>query len=119
MSEEQLLEDYKRRKNNSELRNLREKTGLSMAEMARILNTPYRTWQDWELKISKTPGVAIKALELYIENKEPIHLTQEIRFKLEDHLTKITRKLDKNFTPDLNENKLCLEKLLGYNLTKT
>lgn len=113
MSEEKYFEEWERIKNNSELRNLREKTGLSMAEIARTFNTPYRTWQDWELKVSKTPGVVLKALELYIENKKPINLTEEIRHKLEDYLTKITRKLDKNFTTELSGSKLCLEKLLG------
>jgi len=31
-----------------ELREARQKSGLSMAEAARLTGTPYRTWQTWE-----------------------------------------------------------------------
>jgi DNA-binding transcriptional regulator YiaG len=46
-------------------RDLRSRTGLSMAEAARTFLTPYRTWQDWERGEVRVPGIAIKALELY------------------------------------------------------
>lgn len=53
-----------------ELREARQKTGLSMAEAARMTGTPYRTWQTWEddgPSGRRPPGLAFAWLELYAQ----------------------------------------------------
>ena len=54
-----------------ELRTLRKKLGLSMAECCRLTDTPYRTWQGWETvagdNARRVPGIAFAWLKLYAE----------------------------------------------------
>lgn len=46
---------------------LREKTGLSAAQMAKITGTPYTTWYNWESDWHTRPApIAIAYLKLYI-----------------------------------------------------
>lgn len=48
-----------------ELKEARLRMGLNIKQMSEVLNTPYRTYQDWELGNRRIPGivdVAIKAL---------------------------------------------------------
>ncbi len=40
-----------------ELRKARKRFGLNMKEMSRLLDTPYRTYQDWELGNRRIPGI--------------------------------------------------------------
>ncbi len=42
---------------NTELRAYRISTGFNVKQMAKMLNTPYRTYQDWELGNRKIPGI--------------------------------------------------------------
>ena len=48
---------------NSQLKQARLALGLSIAEMAKALNTPYRTYQDWELGNRRVPGIVAVAVE--------------------------------------------------------
>jgi len=53
-----------------QLREAREAAGLSMAEVSRLTDTPYTTWQGWETEEGKKnarrpPGIAFAWLELY------------------------------------------------------
>lgn len=48
---------------------LREKTGLTMAETAKLSNTPYATWRQWENGTNRTPNIAISWLNLYASIK--------------------------------------------------
>lgn len=52
----------------ADLREARRKAGLSMAEAARLAETPYRTWQCWEddgPSGRRPPGIAFAWLGLY------------------------------------------------------
>jgi len=42
----------------------RKRQGLSIADLARVLRTPYRTVQDWCSGARPVPGVAVVALGL-------------------------------------------------------
>ena len=59
-------------KEKTELRILREFAGLKMVEAARMTNTAYKTWENWEKGRSKTPGVALAWLILYTQIKKTI-----------------------------------------------
>lgn len=54
----------------SELTELREKVGLTMADCARLFQCPYRTWQNWENGERRVPPMAGVVLELYIKSEE-------------------------------------------------
>lgn len=49
-----------------ELKAARYKLGLTKTEMARVLKTPYRTYQDWEHGKRRIPGICDCAVELLI-----------------------------------------------------
>jgi transcriptional regulator with XRE-family HTH domain len=49
----------------TELRQLRKDVGLTMADVARLFQVPYRTWQNWELGPTRVPPMAGVILELY------------------------------------------------------
>lgn len=42
----------------------------AIANMAELLNTPYRTYQDWELGNAATPGVVLVAIDALLWAKE-------------------------------------------------
>lgn len=42
----------------------------AIANMAERLNTPYRTYQDWELGNAAVPGVALVAIDALLRIKE-------------------------------------------------
>lgn len=48
-----------------ELKEAREATGLLMAEAARLTETPYRTWQNWEDGKRRVPGWPFSWFEMY------------------------------------------------------
>ena len=54
----------------TKLRESRISAGLNMRQAAEAANTPYRTWQDWELGNRRVPGIAIEWLKLYTQRKE-------------------------------------------------
>jgi len=56
-------ENAKQEKTPEELKRLRELTGLTIAEMARQLETPLRTYQDWEAGVCRVPGIAFVAVK--------------------------------------------------------
>ncbi len=45
-----------------ELKKIRENLGLSIREMSELLDTPYRTYQDWELGNRRIPGICQVAI---------------------------------------------------------
>lgn len=51
----------------AELKACREKLGRDMAEMAFELNTPLRTYQDWEYGKSRIPGICEITVGLLLE----------------------------------------------------
>ena len=53
-----------------ELKEKRQKLGLTQAELARQLNTPFRTYQDWELGNRRIPGILTIALKWVESNHE-------------------------------------------------
>jgi len=53
-----------------ELKTARLKMGLNMVEMAKVLKTPYRTFQDWEGGHNPIPGVCQVAVELLLKKDE-------------------------------------------------
>ena len=55
----------------NELKRIRKDLGLTQKKMAEFIETPYRTYQDWELGTNKIPGVVAIALKcLKKENKK-------------------------------------------------
>ena len=52
-----------------ELKDARHKLGLNMKEMAGILLTPYRTYQDWELGNRRIPGICSAIVLLLLHYK--------------------------------------------------
>lgn len=40
---------------------------LSIADMARRLQTPYRTYQNWELRAGDVPGIVSAAVTMLVE----------------------------------------------------
>lgn len=53
-----------------ELKAARLKLGMNMAEMAKTLRTPYRTYQDWESGDNPIPGVCQVAVELLLKRDQ-------------------------------------------------
>jgi DNA-binding transcriptional regulator YiaG len=51
----------------SELKELRQSTDLSMADVSRLFKVPYRTWQNWENGERRVPPMAGEILKLYKE----------------------------------------------------
>lgn len=49
------------------LKNARMTLGLSVSELARQLDTPYRTYQDWEAGRNRIPGITKVAVALLQE----------------------------------------------------
>lgn len=55
---------------NQDLQAARIKLKLNKADMARMLKTPYRTYQDWEANLRRIPGVCQVAVELLLRKDE-------------------------------------------------
>lgn len=72
----------------NELKTARLALGLNRAELARQLDTPYRTYQDWEAGISPVPGVAGVAVGL---------LQERDRWVMATIKADIAAKLDREF----------------------
>ncbi len=53
-----------------ELKKIRERLGLSIRQMSEILDTPYRTYQDWELGNRRIPGICEVAIMCLITSKK-------------------------------------------------
>jgi len=53
-----------------ELKAARTRLNLTAKEMAKKLNTPARTYENWELGRTKIPGVVFAAIELIEELKK-------------------------------------------------
>ena len=51
----------------AELKKARRELGLNMAEMAKQLRTPYRTYVPWERGTSPIPGACEVAVELLVQ----------------------------------------------------
>jgi DNA-binding transcriptional regulator YiaG len=49
------------------LKTHRESLGLKIAEMAIRLQTPYRTYQDWENGSRRIPGICCAAVQMLLE----------------------------------------------------
>jgi DNA-binding transcriptional regulator YiaG len=57
----------------AELKKARKRLGLTQKKMAEELNTPYRTYQDWERKMRRVPGmcdIAIPCIEKAIKGRK-------------------------------------------------
>ena len=55
-----------------ELKNIRKSLGFSIKEMSEILETPYRTYQDWELGNRRIPGICEVALYCLLRSKKAL-----------------------------------------------
>ncbi|MHC1696885.1 MAG: helix-turn-helix domain-containing protein [Geobacteraceae bacterium] len=64
-----------------ELKTARAKLGLNMTEMAQVLKTPYRTYQDWESGERRVPGICDCAVELLLAKDRWV--MERIKTKLE------------------------------------
>jgi len=53
-----------------ELKKIRERLGLSIRQMSEILDTPYRTYQDWELGNRRIPGICEVAIRCLLTSKK-------------------------------------------------
>ena len=51
----------------SELKELRQSAGLTMADAHHLFKVPYRTWQNWENGDRRVPPMAGEILKLYKE----------------------------------------------------
>ena len=56
--------------NKIELKKIRLDMGLNIKKMAEALQTPYRTYQNWELGTRRIPGILIAAIELMEKKNE-------------------------------------------------
>jgi len=54
---------------NSELKAARTRLNLTARELAKKLNTPHRTYENWELGRTKIPGVVFAAID-FLERLE-------------------------------------------------
>lgn len=52
-----------------ELREARLRLGLNIKKMAELLETPYRTYQDWELESRRIPGLCAVVVFLLLHYK--------------------------------------------------
>jgi DNA-binding transcriptional regulator YiaG len=50
-----------------ELKKARKRLGLTQKKMAKELNTPYRTYQDWERKQRRVPGMCDIAIPCIVK----------------------------------------------------
>ncbi len=55
-----------------ELKKIRKNLGFSIKEMSQLLDTPYRTYQDWELGNRRIPGICQVALECLLTCKKAL-----------------------------------------------
>ncbi len=67
----------------AELRAARIRLGMNMAEMAKTLRTPYRTYQDWEAGRRTIPGVCAVAVELLLKRDRWVMLAIEAKIARE------------------------------------
>ncbi|GEM_PF-1374186 len=61
-----------------ELRKIRLRLGLSLKEMSQLLETPYRTYQDWELGNRRIPGICDVALFCLLRCKSAFKARRKI-----------------------------------------
>ncbi len=66
----------------AELKKIRKKLGFSIKEMSQILETPYRTYQDWELGNRRIPGICEVAVYCLLSSKKALKARRK-RFKKE------------------------------------
>ena len=55
-----------------ELKQIRKSLGFSIKEMSEVLETPYRTYQDWELGNRRIPGVCEVAVSCLLRSKRAL-----------------------------------------------
>jgi len=67
----------------AELKDARQKLGLNMAEMAKSLRTPYRTYQEWETGGRRIPGVCAVAVELLLKKDRWVMMAIDARIARE------------------------------------
>ena len=56
----------------TELRQLRKDAGLTMTDVSRLFMVPYRTWQNWELGLTRVPPMAGVILDLYKQQQDKL-----------------------------------------------
>lgn len=71
-----------------ELQKARMAMGLSVSELAKVLETPYRTYQDWEAGRNRIPGVAKVAVAL---------LQQKDKWVMQTIKTNLESRIDQDF----------------------
>ncbi|MBS6860289.1 MAG: helix-turn-helix domain-containing protein [Clostridiales bacterium] len=54
----------------SEIKALRESTGLTQRAFAELLGIPKRSIENWESGVSKPPEYVVRLIAFYITNKE-------------------------------------------------
>ncbi len=64
-----------------ELKKAREKLGLSIKEMSELLETPYRTYQDWELGNRRIPGICEVAISCLLRCKSAMKARRKNKIK--------------------------------------
>ncbi len=67
-----------------ELRSIRKSLGLSVKEMSQLLDTPYRTYQDWELGNRRIPGICQVALFCLLRCKSAFKARRKSYLKHKD-----------------------------------
>jgi len=75
----------------TELKEAREKLGLTIHEMAKALNTPYSTYVKWENGDRRVPGickVAIKAVKKACKDADELLRVYETVRKVKEKLKK-------------------------------
>ncbi len=60
-----------------DLRKIRGKLGLSIKEMSELLDTPYRTYQDWELGNRRIPGICQVAIRCLMTCKKALKIMRK------------------------------------------
>ncbi len=60
-----------------DLKKIREKLGFSIKEMSELLDTPYRTYQDWELGNRRIPGICQVAIECLLTCKKALKIRRK------------------------------------------
>ena len=97
-----------------ELKESRLRMGLSQKAMAEALNTPYRTYQDWELGNRRIPGIVDVAIKQIGGNKMTKFnvYTDDRSFQTEIEATDMNQALDlaaKERGPFIDHADMCLE----------
>jgi len=82
-----------------ELKTVRISWGYSQGELARLLKTPLRTYQDWESGKGRIPGIMLTTLGLLKERDERI--TARI---LEDARARILKEFPNGIPSELEGN---------------